>query len=185
MSHTLVSGGSGHPRNGVSPAVLQSHSHMGPWVADLGTHPSCKCSFGEAQPNPKHMEGSMWGSTRPWRLSSHPALAWVCWVGRSIADREFGHSQVPQHDQDEAGPGQGTEPTWLSMLLLPQEGDSPHDVDVSSVSPPALPPARANKPWMCWGGNLRCVLSPADPYPHRAELGLSQNHRITEVGQDL
>lgn len=33
MSHTLVSGSSGHPRNGVSPAVLQSHSHMGPWVA--------------------------------------------------------------------------------------------------------------------------------------------------------
>lgn len=77
--------------------------------------------------------------TKTSEVQFYPALAWVCWVGRSIAGRELGHSRVPQHHQDEAGPGQGTEPSWLSMLL-PQGGNPPHYVDVSTVCPPSTVP---------------------------------------------
>lgn len=82
---------------------------------------------------------------RPLRFNSHPALAWICWVGRSITTWESGHSQIPWHDLDEAGPGQGAEPTWLSMLLLPQEGNAPHNVGVSTVCPPSTAPSKGKQ----------------------------------------
>lgn len=158
MSHTLVSDSSAQPRNGVSPAVGQSHSHS--WVPHglqgPGAHPSYRHSFGEAEPNPKHREGNT-----PAKTSEVQLPPWVC----STAGGGSGHSQGPLM----------TKMTRCRAHLALQAAASTRrkSLTVSQCVPPALPPARTNHPWMCWGGNLSCVL-----YPH-TELSWGF-HRVTE-----
>lgn len=158
MSHTLVSDSSAQPRNGVSPAVWHSHSWLVHGLQGPGAHPSYRHSFGEAEPNPKHTEGNT-----PAKTSEVQLPPWVCWQLHCW----WGVWAFPgpiddQDDKVQSPPG--------SPGCCFHQKEIPHSV---TVCPPALPPARTNHPWVCWGGNLSCV-----PYPH-TELSWGF-HRLTE-----